>query len=141
MKILSTILFTILFSLNLFAQDVPSGKPEVMIDLASIEGAKTVKGEWKYSDTKIIEADFKAAGADNQPTGNTVKTYDYTPKAGTADFDDSGWEIVPASDLQKRRGNGRISFNWYRINITIPETVNGFDTNGSTVVFETALDD
>ena len=42
---------------------------------------------------------------------------------------------------EKRRGNGRISFNWYRINITIPESVNGFDTNGSTVVFQTALDD
>ncbi len=141
MKVFTGILFTILFSLNLFAQDVPSGKPEGIIDLASVEGAKTVKGEWKYSDTKIIETDFKAAGADNQPTGNTVKTYDYTPKAGVANFDDSGWEIVPASDLQKRRGNGRISFNWYRISITIPETVNGFDTTGSTVVFETALDD
>ena len=37
---------------------------------------------------------FKSAGADNQPTGNAVKTYDYAPKAGVADFDDSDWEIV-----------------------------------------------
>jgi gluconolactonase len=141
MKILSAILFTILFSFAAFATEVPSGKPEASINLATVEGAKMVGGQWKYSDTKIIETDFKAAGADNQPTGAAVKTYDYTPKAGVADFDDSGWEIVPANELNKRRGNGRISFNWYRINITIPESIGGFDTNGATVVFQTALDD
>ena len=141
MKIITAIIFTILFSFAVFTQDVPNGKPEATIDLATFDGVKTVKGEWKYSDTRIIETDFKSAGADNQPTGNAVKTYDYAPKAGVADFDDSGWEIIPASDLQKRRGNGRLSFNWYRINITIPENINGFDTNGSTVVFQTVLDD
>ncbi|HEX8288860.1 MAG TPA: hypothetical protein VF556_12740 [Pyrinomonadaceae bacterium] len=141
MKIISTVLFLIFLSLNFLAQEVPYGKPDASIDLTTVEGTKFVKGEWKYSDTRIIETDFKAAGADNQPTGNAVKTYDYVPHAGVAGFDDSTWEIIPASDLQRRRGNGRISFNWYRINITIPEKINGFDTTSSTVVFETALDD
>lgn len=141
MKIISSIIFTIIFLLNVFAQELPDGKLEATIDLATAQGVKSVKGEWKYSDTRIIETDFRAVGADNQPTGNPVKTFDYTPKAGVADFDDSNWEIIPAGDLSKRRGNGRISFNWYRINITIPETIDGFDTEGSTVVFQTALDD
>jgi len=141
MKILSAILFTILFSLAVFGTEVPSGKAEASVDLTTVEGAKVVNGVWKYSDTKIIETDFKSAGADNQPTGNAVKTYDYTPKAGVADFDDSNWETIAANDLSKRRGNGKLSFNWYRINITIPESVNGFDTRGATVVFQTALDD
>lgn len=141
MKIITPIIFTIVLSLATFANEVPSGKPEVSIDLSTVDGVKMVNGNWKYSDTKIIETDFKSAGADNQPTGNTVKTYDYTPHAGVADFDDSNWEIIPANELNKRRGNGRISFNWYRINITIPENINGFETNGSTVVFQTALDD
>jgi gluconolactonase len=141
MKIITAILTTILFSLTVFAQDAPNGKPEATINLATDDGAKAVKGQWRYSDTRIVETDFKAAGADNQPTGAAVKTYDYTPHAGGADFDDSGWETVAANDLQKRRGNGRLSFNWYRISITIPETINGFDANGSTVVFQTALDD
>lgn len=141
MKIITAFIFTVLFALAVFAQEEPKGRPEASIDLTSVEGVKRVKGEWKYSDTKIIETDFKAAGVDNQPTGNAVKTYDYTPKAGVSDFDDSNWEKLAASDLQKRRGNGRISFNWYRINLTIPENLNGFDTDGSTVVFQTALDD
>ena len=122
-------------------QDAPSGKPEASIDLATADGARIVNGQWKYSDTKIVETDFRSAGADNQPSGQPVKTYDYMPKAGGADFDDSLWEKVSAIELQKRRGNGRISFNWYRINLTIPATVNGFSTEGSTVVFQTALDD
>ena len=140
-KFISFFLIFLFTSFAAIAQNLPAGKPEVSLDLATSEGANAVSGQWKYSDTKIVEVDFKSAGADNQPTGSPVKTYDYTPKAGGADFDDSMWEKVSAGDLQRRRGNGRISFNWYRINLTIPEKVNGFDTNGSTVVFQTALDD
>lgn len=141
MKIISAFVLTIIFSLAVFAQDIPTGKPEAGIDLTTVEGAKLVDGQWKYSDTRIVEVEFKAAGFDNQPTGNPVKTYDYTPKAGGADFDDSNWDVIAPNELNKRRGSGKISFNWYRINLTIPETVNGFSTNGSTVVFQTALDD
>src|SRR5439155_1985122 len=43
--------------------------------------------------------------------------------------------------LDKRRSTGRICFNWYRIKLTIPERVGSFDPTGSTVVFETSLDD
>src|SRR5215471_5222374 len=66
--------------------DVPSGKPEATIDLATEHGMRAVKGEWRYADTKIVEVDFRGPGADKQPTGGPVKTYDYTPHAGGADF-------------------------------------------------------
>lgn len=141
MKIIIGLIFSLIFSVSIFAQDVPTGKPEATIDLATLEGTNLVKGQWKYSDTKIVEVDFKAVGMDNQPTGKPVKTYDYTPKAGGADFDDAAWEAVAADNLKARRGNGRISFNWYRINITVPESVNGYDPTCSTLVFQTALDD
>src|SRR5712692_9857032 len=121
--------------------DIPSGKPDATIDLATVNGVGMVKGEWRYSDTKIVEVDFKGAGADNQPTGTPVKTYDYAPHAGGADFDDSRWEAIDATTLSKRRGNGRLSFNWYRIKLTIPDRVGDFDPTGSTAVFETSLDD
>lgn len=121
--------------------DLPSGKPEAMIDLATPAGVQAVKGQWRYSDTKIIEVDFRGPGSDGQPTGAPLKTYDYTPKAGGTEFDDSQWEAIDPGTLQKRRGTGRICFNWYRITITIPEHVGTFDPTGSTVVFETALDD
>jgi gluconolactonase len=120
---------------------VPTGKPSAVIDLTTAEGTELVKGQWLYSDVEITEVDFKGPGSDGQPTGEPVRTYDYTPKAGGADYDDSGWEKISPETLNKRRSTGRICFNWYRLKVTIPESVNGFATAGSTVVFETAIDD
>ena len=142
--VILAILFATLasFAYGAAAQDaVPSGRPEASINLATAEGARLVKGAWRYSDTKIIEVDFRGPGPDGQPTGAQVKTYDYAPHAGGADFDDSKWEVIDASTLDKRRSTGRLCFNWYRIRITIPERIAGFDPTGTTVVFETALDD
>ncbi|HEX9788583.1 MAG TPA: SMP-30/gluconolactonase/LRE family protein [Candidatus Binatia bacterium] len=116
-------------------------RPEAAIDLATREGVQRVRAEWRYSDTKIIEVDFKASGADGQPGGTPNKAYDFTPRAGRADFDDSKWEVIDPTSLDKRRSAGRLAFNWYRIKITVPERVGGFDPTGSTLVFSTSLDD
>jgi gluconolactonase len=116
-------------------------KPEATIDLATSAGTQLVKGQWRYSDTKIIEVDFKAAGADGQPGNTPNKAYDFTPHAGRADFDDSKWEVIEPASLDKRRSSGRLAFNWYRIKITVPEKLAGFDPTGSTLVFSTSLDD
>lgn len=141
MKVIAVLLLFLGSAAGVIAQGVPMGTPAAAIDLSTVEGVKLVGGEWRYSDTRIVEVDFNAAGPDGQPSGAAVRTYDYTPKAGVADYDDSTWQKVSAGDLSKRRGNGRISFNWYRINITIPAMVGDFDPTGSTVVFQTALDD
>ncbi|MFI5323472.1 MAG: SMP-30/gluconolactonase/LRE family protein, partial [Thermodesulfobacteriota bacterium] len=100
-----------------------------------------VKGQWLYSDVEITRVNFKAPGPDGQPTGVPIKTYDYTPKAGGIEYDDSKWEKISPETLSKRRSTGRLCFNWYRIRITIPGSVDGFSTSGTTVVFETAIDD
>jgi gluconolactonase len=121
--------------------DAPTGKPDAVIDLATREGADLVKGQWRYSDTKIVPVDFRAAGPDKQPTGKPIKTYDFTPHAGSADFDDSKWEPLDPTTLEARRSTGRLCFNWYRINVTIPSRINGVDVTGATAVFETSIDD
>ncbi|PYK63381.1 MAG: hypothetical protein DME50_17680, partial [Verrucomicrobia bacterium] len=121
--------------------DTPNGKPDAVIDLGTKEGVDLVKGQWRYSDTKIIQVDFKAAGPDKQPTGKPIKTYDFIPHAGGGDFDDSKWEKLDPTTLDSRRSTGRLCFNWYRINITIPPRVNDIDLAGATVVFQTSLDD
>jgi gluconolactonase len=121
--------------------DVPAGAPEATIDLATVDGVRQVQGQWRYHDTKIVEVDFKGAGADGQPTGAPIKTYDYTPRAGGAEFDDSGWQVIDPTTLKDRRSTGRLCFNWYRIAITIPQSIGGYDPTGKIAVFETALDD
>src|SRR5919109_1935249 len=118
--------------------DAPvAGRPAAIINLATVEGVRLVKGQWRYSDTKIIEVDHHSPGPDLRPSGLPNKTYDYLPHAGTADFDDSQWEVLDASQLEARKSTGRLCFNWYRIKVTIPEKVGTFDPTGATVVFET----
>jgi gluconolactonase len=116
-------------------------KPDAIIDLGKREGVRLLKGEWRYSDTKIVEIDFKAAGPDGQPTGALNRAYDFTPHAGGTDFDDSKWEVIDPATLDKRRSAGRLAFNWYRIKITVPERVGNFDPAGSTLIFATSVDD
>jgi gluconolactonase len=120
---------------------VPDSRPEASVNLMTADGASSVQARWRYSDTRIVEVDFKGPGPDGQPTGRPAKTYDYLPHAGGADFDDSGWETISPVSLDQRRSTGRLSFNWYRTRITIPEQIGGFSTLGSTVVFETSVDD
>src|SRR2546423_1896334 len=107
--------------------DAPGRAPLATIDLATEQGVQLVKGQWRYSDTKVIEVDFRGPGDDGQPTGAPVKTYDYTPHAGGADFDDSSWTAISPMTLDTRRSTGRICFNWYRINVTVPERIGGVD--------------
>ena len=80
-------------------QDPPVGRPDAIIDLASREGVQLVNGQWRYHDVKIVDADSRAVGADLRPSGAPTRTYDYTPHAGSADFDDSQWEAIDAMTL------------------------------------------
>ena len=41
----------------------------------------------------------------------------------------------------RRLADGRVCFNWYRIDVTIPERVGDLDPTGATVVFEVVVDD
>ena len=105
------------------------------VDLMTHEGVARVNGTWRYSDVRIIEVTTRDAA------GNTVVTNDFEPHAGAGDFDDSSWEIIDPTRLGEERTHGRVAFNWYRIRITIPETVDGQSVAGSSVFFETVVDD
>ncbi len=122
-------------------QDPPFGRPDAIVDLASRDGVALVKGQWRYHDVNIVEADSRTVGPDLKPSGVPSKTYDYEPHAAVADFDDSQWETIDAATLDQRRSTAKVCFNWYRINVTIPENVGGLSTAGSTVAFEIVIDD
>jgi gluconolactonase len=119
----------------------PEGKPEAIVDLRTAEGVALVKSAWRYSDARIIEVDFNAAGADMKPSGPRVRTHDIEPKAGAAGFDDSSWEVLDPATLEARRSTGRLAFNWYRMTVTVPEKIGAFEPTGSTLVFEIVVDD
>jgi len=100
-----------------------------------------VDGSWRYSDTRIVETMFRAPDANGQPYGAPVTTYDLTPHAGAREFDDGDWTVLEPGSLNARRGNGRLSFNWYRLRLKVPATVGAFEAAGSSIYFETRLDD
>jgi gluconolactonase len=122
-------------------QDPPFGRPDAVVDLGSRDGVQLVQGQWRYHDVNIIDSDSRAVGPDLKPSGAPTKTYDYSPHAGIANFDDSAWEPIEATTLDQRRSTAKVCFNWYRINITIPTRVGSFETTGSTVAFEIVIDD
>ena len=115
--------------------------PDAVVDLRTTEGAGHVLAQWRVSDTQIQQIQRRDVGADLKPTGPENRTYDFTPDARAADFDDTKWEVVPADSLEERRGHGWLSFVWYRVNVTIPEQIAAFKILGSTVVFEIVMDD
>src|SRR5262249_39621999 len=100
------------------------------------QGVGLVGGTWSYSDCRIEEIDFVAVGAPDDPLGpGTIpnRTYDVVRNGS--------WRTLPPQETLLRLANGRVCFNWYRIEVTIPDQVGDFDPTGSTVVFETVIDD
>jgi gluconolactonase len=120
------------------------GRPDAIIDLQSDDGIELVRGQWRYSDAEVAEIDFVQVGSADDPLGPgdlPNQTYDVVPHAEGVDFDDSGWRTLAPEETMLRLGNGRVSFNWYRIAVTLPERVGDLDPAGSTVVFEVVVDD
>jgi len=118
-----------------------SEPPAATVDLMTADGVALVQGAWRYKDVELTRVPFHAAGADGQPTGAALTTWDIEPHAGARDFDDRGWPVIEAATLPQHRGPGRLSFAWYRIQLTIPARVADLDTRGATVAFETSIDD
>lgn len=121
--------------------DAPGVRPDAIVDLKTDEGIGLLKGQWRYSNAKVIDVDHHSPGADLAPSGPPNRTQDLDLHAGAVDFDDSKWEELRPAQLEERRSTGRLCFNWYRTSITIPDQIGSFDPSGSTVVFEVAIDD
>ena len=130
-----------------WSEDIPSSSrqaaptPRATVDLRTAEGASLVQASWRYADVRLVPTRHRAPDAEGQPTGDWQPTWDFEPHAGVRDFDDSAWTSIPASSLTARRGNGRLSFNWYRIAVKVPPRIGDFDTTGSRIELETSIDD
>jgi gluconolactonase len=122
------------------------GRPDAIVDLQTDAGMALVGGQWRYADARVEEIDFvelAGPGAPDPLGPGTVpnRTYDVVPHAQAADFDDSAWEVLAPADTMRRLAHGRVCFNWYRTEVTIPGRVGELDSTGATVVFEVVVDD
>jgi gluconolactonase len=89
----------------------------------------------------VQEIDFVAVGDDLGPGTEPVRTYDVVPHAQGVDFDDGGWRELAPAETMLRLGPGRVAFNWYRTQVTLPARIGDTDVTGATVVFEVQVDD
>jgi gluconolactonase len=112
------------------------GRPDAIVDLQTAEGAALVGGRWRYSDAQIEEIEFVAVGSPEDPLGPGPvpnRTYDVVRSGEPR-------ELEP-EDTQLRLANGRVCFNWYELDVTIPARLGELDPTGATVVFEVVIDD
>jgi gluconolactonase len=122
------------------------GRPDAVIDLQTEAGAALAGAEWRYTDARVAEIDFVELAGPGAPDplgpGDVPnRTYDVLPHAEGADFDDSSWRVLAPEETTQRLGNGRVSFNWYRTELTVPERIGEHDPSGGTLVFEVVVDD
>jgi gluconolactonase len=112
------------------------GRPDAIVDLQTDEGVALVGGAWRYADAKVQEIDFVELGSPEDPLGpGTIpnRTYDVVQ--------DGDWRPLAAADTMRRLANGRVCFNWYAIDVTIPDRIADLDPTGATIVFEVVIDD
>lgn len=115
--------------------------PDAVVDLRSSAGAALVAGQWRYTDAHIVDAENAAPGPDNKPSSTLVNTHDIHPRIGTPDFEAAPWQLIAPESLEMRRTAGRLSFAWYRLDLTIPNDINGLATAGSSIVLDLTVDD
>jgi hypothetical protein len=95
------------------------------IDLATSQGVGEVKGAWRYHEVT---------------TGVGPEKNEIEPRAH-GKFDDSKWDVLKPETLRQGRGAGKYCWCWYRIQVTIPDTVGGKKFEGGPVWFSTVVDD
>jgi gluconolactonase len=112
------------------------GCPDAIVDLQTDEGVALVSGGWRYADAHIQEIEFVEVGSPQDPLGpGSVpnRTYDVVS--------DGDWRDLSPAQTQLRLGNGRVCFNRYAIDVTLPERIGELDPTGATIVFEVVIDD
>lgn len=114
--------------------------PDAVVDLRTRAGADLVAAGWRFRDANIAGTDFREPGPDLGPTGPPNRTHDIIPRPGLPGFD-AGWQEINPESLEQRRTQGKVSFAWYEVNVTLPGRVGTFDVTGATVVFEIVVDD
>jgi len=123
---------------------VPETPPHVadaLVDLMDTASAASVGASWRVAPAQVVEVEHRNPGPDKRPSGTPNHTRDLDLEAGARDFDDSRWESIAPEALAERRGTGKLTFEWYRLRLTLPETIGAFPVRGSTVVFEVVVDD
>lgn len=123
-----------------------ANRPDAIADLRTNEGALLVNAKWYVQPVHIREQVFYRPGASAidplllYATGTPVQSHILHPQIGDTDFDLT-WKPIEPTWLEKRQGDGLVSFVWYKIDVQLPSIIGTLPVEGSTAVFEIVVDD
>jgi gluconolactonase len=117
-------------------QIAPTLVPAHVVNLLTAEGMAAFGAQWKHMEAKIVEGPALQGALPGYKT-----SYNISPHAGAKGFDDSSWPTLEPKQLMDRRGGGKVSFLWYRTNLTIPAKIGDFDTANAKAVLTAYVDD
>lgn len=117
-------------------QIAPTLVPAHVVNLLTAEGMTAFGAQWKHMEAKIVEGPALQGALPGYKT-----SYDIAPRAGAKGFDDSSWQTLEPKQLADRRGGGKVSFLWYRTNLTMPAKIGNFDTANAKAVLTAYVDD
>jgi gluconolactonase len=117
-------------------QIAPTLVPAHVVDLMTADGAAALGAQWKTMEARIVEGPALAGAMPGYKS-----SYDISPHAGAKGFDDSSWPTIEPKGLGDRRGGGKVSFLWYRTNLTVPAKIGNFETAGAKAVLTAYVDD
>lgn len=151
LKLYLLVLLALLLAVAVFGQETRQlavDKPQAIADLKTHDGAALVNAKWYVQPAHIMDKEFflpgpKKGGGDAlllYPTGKTIQTQNLHPQIGAANFE-KGFVSLNPNELESRQGTGLLSFVWYKVELTIPETIGKLKTDGATAVFEIVVDD
>ena len=101
--------------------------PRAILNLQDTADLRAVQGQWRFAPGFIP----------GQPNEGLVAQAEGSP-ARLPDYNDAGWEVC--HDLTRWHSRG-FTFAWYRVKVTLPETVHGQSIQGARLLFETCIDD
>src|SRR2546428_564593 len=101
--------------------------PRAIVNLQDPADLRAVQGQWRFAPGFIP----------GQPNEGLIAQAEGS-SARLPDYDDSAWEVC--HDITPGRSHG-FTFAWYRIKVTLPETVQGQDIRSGRLLFETCVDD
>lgn len=150
-KIYLLLLAATIITIAVSAQEIRQitvDKPQSVVDLKTTDGITLLNAKWFVQPAHIHEKEFNLPGPQKgggdalslYPTGASVKTNVLHPQIGDPDFE-NGFTALSPTELEKRQGNGLLSFVWYKVELTIPDKIGKLRTDGMTAVFEIVMDD
>jgi hypothetical protein len=101
--------------------------PRAAFDLQHPEDLRLLQGQWRFAPGLV-------PGEANE---GLVSQLAAVP-CRLPDYDDSGWEVRHELSQWHSRG---LTFAWYRLTITLPDSVHGHPIQGTRMLFETCIDD